>query len=200
MRFRVFNKITKEMIYPDDDHNFTIDNHGLLFFITDDLQLVSPIGCYYQIYIGVNDPTDKDIYEGDIIQLSTGERGVVIFHEGSFSHTAETTSVGIPYWGAVIGNIYENPELIKEISKKKTIINNDRITLGFTALSEQLKNILSEENLQSCPFCGEKDILIYCSGDSHYAYCSLCGARSKDFSVSTPESTIKKYWNRRAYK
>ena len=63
-------------------------------------------------YIGVKDINGKEIYEGDIIELSDGNRGVVKFENGSFFHTATSPINGLLYWNKVIGNIYENAELL----------------------------------------------------------------------------------------
>ena len=53
------------------------------------------------------------------------------------------------------------------------------------------------DNLKPCPFCGSEKIKIYRNGNSHYAYCDICKASSKDNSVSTSEDVIIGEWNRR---
>jgi len=65
-------------------------------------------------YVGLKDKNDREIYEGDIIQLADGNKGVVMFESGKFFHTAKTEVMGLLYWNEVIGNIYENPELLTE--------------------------------------------------------------------------------------
>lgn len=62
-------------------------------------------------YVGVKDIDGKEIYEGDIIELADGNKGVVKFEDGHFFHTAKTSINGLLYWYKVIGNIYENSEL-----------------------------------------------------------------------------------------
>jgi hypothetical protein len=64
-------------------------------------------------WTGLTDKNGKDIYEGDVIQLNTGEAGVVKFKGGRYFHEAKSEIVGQLYWDKVIGNLNENPELIQ---------------------------------------------------------------------------------------
>jgi hypothetical protein len=66
-------------------------------------------------YIGIEDKDGKDIYDGDILgyEEDTGldvksSNHIVKYYPGRFSTTAIKPSL---YW-KIIGNIYENPELI----------------------------------------------------------------------------------------
>ena len=78
-------------------------------------------------YTGLNDKNGKEIYEGDIIKTSenypidnlepiTNESIIaeVIFNRGRYCLATGTfTSTLIPEMCEVIGNIYENPELLQ---------------------------------------------------------------------------------------
>lgn len=57
---------------------------------------------------------------------------------------------------------------------------------------------MTEQQLLPCPFCGSTRIKIYRNGNSHYAYCVLCEASSKNNSVSTSEEIVVEQWNRRS--
>jgi len=75
-------------------------------------------------YTGLKDKNNKEIYEGDILFESFGERYYkVVFENGSFraefegdfeEHSFDLIDV-VLHRCEIIGNIYENPELIKEV-------------------------------------------------------------------------------------
>ena len=70
-------------------------------------------------YTGLLDKNGKEIYEGDIIkEIMCVSPFSVVFLEGSFlAHDGEGPSLYLTGDGLVfeiIGNIYENPELLKE--------------------------------------------------------------------------------------
>ena len=75
-------------------------------------------------YSGLTDMMEKEIYEGDILFESFGERYYkVVFENGSFraefegefeEHSFDLIDV-VAQGCKIVGNIYENPELLKVI-------------------------------------------------------------------------------------
>ena len=75
-------------------------------------------------YSGLTDMMEKEIYEGDILFESFGERYYkVVFENGSFraefegdfeEHSFDLIDV-VAQGCEVVGNIYENPELMEEV-------------------------------------------------------------------------------------
>lgn len=136
IKFRAYWKELNEMIHFDfDKGEFTWapDERIGMFIPAQEGKLYMGEPVIMQ-FTGLKDKNGKEIYEGDILELSaplelTGRKPKqktpvakqrVIFHEGSFRLTAglskpkyRLNSLAIRYCGLeVIGDIYKNPELI----------------------------------------------------------------------------------------
>lgn len=89
------------------------------------IDYVQFINCVFLKFSGLLDKHDQEIFEGDIIQNDHGAYGVVVFKDGCFMIKLSTPQE-LYYSIAdtvedieVIGNIYENPEIVEEIRYKR---------------------------------------------------------------------------------
>lgn len=110
MKFRAYDKKNKSWIYSSHQSN---KNTGWFW------DLVDKYDCEVMQFIGLPDKNDKEIWEGDIIKVANGDVCVIEFVDAAFLAT-----VVIGKWnfrtynfyyrtGEVIGNIYDNPELLE---------------------------------------------------------------------------------------
>ena len=69
-------------------------------------------------YTGVKDKNGKKIFEGDIVKDILGQIGQIIYKEKYSAFVVDKWEVGYALWFdkgiEVIGNIYDNPELLGE--------------------------------------------------------------------------------------
>ena len=111
-KFRAWDKKNKEMISPVgigtfgeplNEYNEMMDN------------------CELMQYTGLKDKNGKEICEGHIVKVKWGGVGYVVFQDGSFISRWEDGKVEYRVCKSdiesreleVIGNIYENPELLE---------------------------------------------------------------------------------------
>lgn len=127
IKFRAWHETDKVMHYDFQFIKSRDDSNNWIVF-TSDKQILDDIphpfdNPYFeeQFYImqftGILDKNGYEIYEGDIIRLGDYNIGIVKFKDGHYYHTAETEVMGMTYWNEVIGNIYQNPELLDEWGK-----------------------------------------------------------------------------------
>jgi hypothetical protein len=109
IKFRGWDKALKEMSYTplhSISFNGTL-NYGNADFTDYPIEIMQ--------FTGLHDKNGKEIYEGDIVEYEFApcglQRGEFIFNEGTFY--LKGTGKFRPYDCEIIGNIYENTELLK---------------------------------------------------------------------------------------
>jgi hypothetical protein len=116
IKFRAWDSIIKKMIYDANSDikiylNGSISQHG---------SWVDPEVVVLQ-WTGLKDKKGKEIYEGDIILNEYGHKCEIVWQVHGFYYTRKRWRLG---WNKrfahlsedkfeVIGNIYENPELLQ---------------------------------------------------------------------------------------
>jgi len=113
IKFRFWDKVEKKMIYPAN----SFPNLDYLHFEDIERRGWGEEEFGSMQYTGLKDKNGKDIFEGDIIKVN-GRNMEVFFKDGYFGWGQEHDGkYSFDPFGdekiEVIGNIYENPELIK---------------------------------------------------------------------------------------
>ena len=118
IKFRAWDTAKKEWIAKDFHIMGEVMMGGQLF----DRRVEQFNDVDIQQYTGLNDKNGKEIYEGDIICYKDNEMGSIkqyeyqwVFNRGKHIEFFEDYT-GAPWYSdcwKVIGNIYENPELVK---------------------------------------------------------------------------------------
>jgi uncharacterized phage protein (TIGR01671 family) len=119
VEYRVWDLVEEKMMYENDIDNYCVNTGEDGYFH------VLKVGRFVpQQYTGLKDRNGKKIYEGDIIQFSKNSNSIWKAYFNTELGFWGVENVGKDYgvslselyqWGhwEVIGNIYNNPELIK---------------------------------------------------------------------------------------
>ncbi len=121
IKFRIWDEIERKMHYSAFNVSFSGSNSGEVV----DAGWRDPsknfgIRCILMQYIGIKDKNGREIYEGDVVKSSAAFTLQKVewgdFHSGFIFCGGSFIKTSCPncYTNEIIGNVYENPELIKE--------------------------------------------------------------------------------------
>ncbi|WP_277984725.1 YopX family protein [Lactiplantibacillus plantarum] len=118
IKFRVWDK--EDKAYTANKYLFEIVPDGKAFDLVSAVDFDDSNGLVIEQYTGLKDVNGKDVYEGDILE-NRKYRSIVKFASGKFLadliETIQTFDlIGETHGSKVIGNVHENPELLKDKS------------------------------------------------------------------------------------
>ena len=128
IKFRAWSKLLNKML-SHEDLNKTLKDLTKIEYIAG---IFLPLNSDVEVmqYTGLKDSNGNEIYEGDIVKIEDyfGEDIIgrviydeatagYVFHKGNERNYFQMTLDLEGYVHYVIGNIYENPELLEEVMK-----------------------------------------------------------------------------------
>ena len=129
LKFRAWDKSVNTM-WPVSSISLASDGTVIVYteqpYDFGDIEVEMSINTPVMQFTGLQDKNGRDIYEGDIIEYGEYGQEVVEWAYGTdgdgygvsgFAFNNEVDRENASYGGTVIGNVYENPELLAGTSK-----------------------------------------------------------------------------------
>lgn len=124
IKFRIWDKDKKKFLTNTDYKEFMIDTQGQVYSINgffDNAKVDEYSGIVIQQFTGIKDYKGTEIYEGDIVEFTYNGlflKGEVVFGNGGWElkgvdYGEHFRLIEIVHLCEVIGNIYENKEVLK---------------------------------------------------------------------------------------
>ena len=126
LKFRVWDKQIKTWVkdYFDDEYQWTLSFNGEFVYSLKNHRTIKCNNWEITQYTGLKDKDKKEIFEGDILNVTLNSwigckkphKAIVKYKDGCFICYGITTYFEFVFKDLeveVIGNIYENPELLK---------------------------------------------------------------------------------------
>lgn len=120
LRFRAFNKKTQRM-YKSGPLSFSKQQHSFRFYSDTDMEGLKDEDMELMQFTGQKDKNNRDVYQRDVIMLDE-KKYIVVWdnNRGGWSYTDVERQITLTPFGRseannceVIGNQFENPELLK---------------------------------------------------------------------------------------
>ena len=111
IKFRAWDKTNKKM------WQYPFGLYDVPFWIGDEISKSEKRGEIMQ-FTGLKDKNRKEVYEGDIVMINLKLISVISFKNGKFGYKDREYHFSLDEDIKILGNIYENPELLKELLKR----------------------------------------------------------------------------------
>ena len=116
MRELKFRAWDGSQMLTEENFDFVVSDYNSIIRLDEYGWTEHWVDCVEQ-YTGLKDKNGREIYEGDILESTWNcDRAVVIWNdvEGEWEHYADFNTHSKYSGSIIIGNIHENPELLKE--------------------------------------------------------------------------------------